>query len=93
MKHQRYVYHHAHFPFRHFLFGLLLLALFGWKLFFFFPLLFILPFLLFPLMGGWYGPEPRDPWYEDGEWRDVWYGTEKRKRKPKNDDWDEPDFV
>lgn len=63
---------------------------FGWQLFFYFPLFFvIMPFLVMPLMGRWHEPEPYDPWYEDGAWRDEWYGTEKRKRKrkPKNDDY------
>ena len=67
------------FPFGFFIFGLLLMMFFGWKLFFIFPFLMMLVF-----WGSW-GRSWQYDWHE----REV----EKPKRKAKNDDWDEPDYV
>lgn len=69
-----------HFPFGYVLCSLLFMAFFGWKLFFLIPL-----FIMLACIGSWGRA------YNNHDWQGQ--EAEKTKRKPKNDDIYDSDYV
>lgn len=74
-----YSHQRTSFPFGYFIFGALLMMLFGWKFF------FIAPFLMiFAFKGSW-----GRAWQYDRHEPEM----EKPKHKPKNDDYSEVEYL
>lgn len=78
MRHYHYRHYHRPFPFPWFLFGIIMLFLFGWKLFLILPLLMIVGF--WSMWGITYSGRYSAYYHDEG------YEKPKRKRYDEDDD-------